>query len=150
VISETKLWKINKPLLRNHILLKDRFLNNRNLDLEYLIKNWNNIEIEHIFPRKLEEYSLNFKELKDYGFKQNNCSCSYDYNKCRLGNYLFLEKEYNDKASNQMPDFKNNSYKDSNLINEKELFRFENFSKDEIDKREKELIQPYLEMYENI
>ncbi|MEN2984396.1 MAG: HNH endonuclease family protein [Dictyoglomaceae bacterium] len=103
---------------------------------EYLLKeagekeltiNINKINLEHIIPKKpdlnwkkfLEEKNLNLDELI-----------------YRLGNMTILGSEYNKRIKNKFFTEKKSMYQKSNLPLNKELLRYNEFTKEEIEKRQ--------------
>ena len=108
------------PKLIKFILLE---LNNYIEDEKVSLFNEDNVQIEHILPKKLEINPL------DLGFVDKS---DYDMNNGKLGNLTLLTQRKNVKASNNTFDLKKEIYKDAPFKITNQLCNFSRFTKIEL------------------
>ena len=104
-----------------------------------LLKSRKNVNIEHVMPEEINEKWSNYLSLDDN---------TYKLYRDKIGNLVLLEEKINKSIKNKLYREKKIRYKESslNLINEL-LNKYNNWTKEIIDKRTKDLKEIAIEIW---
>jgi len=98
------------------------------------------IQTEHILPRTLSKKWIEY--LKNETFKnENEIKALHKENFNRIGNLTIIKGEWNLRMSNRLFSEKKEDYKKSEFQITKNLFNYEKWTFEEIDKRSKQLAE---------
>lgn len=93
--------------------------------------------VEHIWPNNPSKLNLNANEL-----------VIHESNKDKLGNLTIALNKWNESWGNKPFDKKKKDYAESSFIIQSELYKFENWGKNEIEEREQKIIDFALKRWE--